>query len=106
MVTGVTIVRRPYLEENPDAVASFLQDHQISAKFTDENPAEAAELIAALGIIEKAPVAQKALPYCNITCLTGEEMKSALGGYLQVLFDQDPASVGGALPGEDFYFSE
>lgn len=56
------------------------------------------------GIIEKAPVAQKALPYCSITCITGREMKEALSGYLSVLFGQDPQSVGGAMPGDDFYF--
>ena len=104
LVTGVTVVRKPFLEENPEAVALFLEDHRVSAEFTDSNPAEAAQLIAGLGIIEKAPVAQKALPYCNITCLTGEDMESALRGYLQVLFDQEPASVGGALPGDDFYY--
>lgn len=63
-----------------------------------------ADLIVNAGIIEKAPVAQKALPFCNITCLTGEEMKTALSGYLQVLYDQDPTSVGGALPADDFYY--
>jgi len=32
-------------------------------------------------------------------------MKTALSGYLQVLADQNPASVGGQLPGDDFYFN-
>ena len=31
-------------------------------------------------------------------------MKTQLGGYLQVMFDADPKSVGGALPGDDFYY--
>ncbi len=106
LVTGVTIVRRPFLEENPNAVAVFLTEHQASAAFTHSNPDAAAEQIASLGIIEKAPIAKKALPYCNITCLTGEEMKTALSGYLQVLYEQDPASVGGKLPEDDFYFQK
>ena len=49
-------------------------------------------------------VAEKAIPYCNIVCITGEEMKSSVQGYFQVLFDQNPQSVGGALPGDDFYY--
>ncbi|MCI8268902.1 MAG: ABC transporter substrate-binding protein [Lachnospiraceae bacterium] len=106
LVTGVTVVRRPFLEENPNAVALFLAEHQASAAFTASNPDAAAELIADLGIIEKAPIAKKSLPYCNITCLTGEEMKDALSGYLQVLYEQDPASVGGKLPEDDFYYYE
>lgn len=104
LVTGVTIARNEFLENHPDAVTTFLKEHAASAEYTETNPDETAELIAAKGIIEKAPVAKKALPYCNITCLTGEEMKTALSGYLQVLFDQNPASVGGKLPEDGFYF--
>lgn len=104
LVTGVTIVRNDFLSENPNAVSLFLEEHKASAEFANTNADEASELIAALGIIEKAPIAKKALPYCNITCLTGEEMKTALSGYLQVLFDQDPKSVGGKLPEDSFYY--
>ena len=52
-----------------------------------------------------AAVAEKALPYCNIVCLTGEELKADVSGYLQARYDADPAAVGGALPGEDFYWA-
>lgn len=104
LVTGVTIVRNEFLEANPELVTGFLADHEASAAFANEHAEEASQLIAELGIIEKAPIAQKALPYCNITCLTGEDMKAALSGYLQVLYDQDPQSVGGALPEDGFYF--
>ena len=65
----------------------------------------AAEYVAEAGIIEKAPVAEKAIPFCNIVCIEGSDMKSALSGYLSVLYEQDPKSVGGALPGDDFYYS-
>lgn len=104
LVTGVTVVRNAFLEEYPDAVTLFLAEHQESAAFANETPDKASELIAAAGIIEKAPVAKKALPYCNITCITGEEMKTALSGYLQVLFEQDAKSVGGKLPDDGFYY--
>ncbi len=104
LVTGVTIVRSDYLAENEDAVKQFIKDHQASASYTQENPADAAELVAAQGIVEKAAIAQKALPYCNIVCLTGSEMKDALEGYLEVLYEQDAQSVGGSLPAEDFYY--
>lgn len=104
LVTGVTVVRNAFLEEYPEAVDQFLEEHAASAQFTADEPDAAAELVAALGIIEKAPVAKKAMPYCNITCITGEEMKTALSGYLQVLFDQDPKAVGGKLPEDGFYY--
>lgn len=104
LVTGVTLVRSDFLRENQAPVAEFLEEHAQSALFATEHVEEAAELIAAQGIVEKAPIAQKALPYCNIMCLTGQEMKDALSGYLSTLMEQDPKSIGGQLPGDDFYY--
>ena len=31
-------------------------------------------------------------------------MKGRLSGYLQALADQNPEAVGGAVPGDDFYY--
>lgn len=104
LVTGVTIVRNAFLEEKPEAVQIFLNEHDKSAAYTMEQPKKAAELVVKAGIIEKAPVAEQALPKCNITCITGTQMKDALSGYLKVLYDQDPKSVGETLPGDDFYY--
>lgn len=104
LVTGVTVIRSDFLRENKAAAELFLKDHQASAAFAAEHVEEAAELIAAQGIVEKAPIAKKALPLCNIVCLTGEEMKAALSGYLSVLYEQDAKSIGGAMPGDDFYY--
>lgn len=104
LVTGVTVVRNGFLEEHREAAARFMEEHEASAAFANEHVEEAAELVAAAGIIEKAPVAVKAMPACNITYIDGEDMKTALSGYLQVLFEQDASSVGGGLPGDDFYY--
>lgn len=104
LITGVIVARRDVVEANPGAVDSFLQDYAASVEWVNANNAEAAQLISEYGIVEAAPVAEKALPYCNIVCITGSEMKEKLSGYLQVLSDAEPASVGGALPGEDFYY--
>lgn len=105
LVTGVTVVSNEFLQENPAAVNKFIEEHRESAEFANTNVEETAELVVAQGIIEKAPVAQKAIPNCNITCIEGEEMKNALSGYLTVLMEQNPESVGGKLPEEDFYYS-
>ncbi len=104
LVTGVTIARKEFLEQQPDAVAAFLDGHAASAEKINADPKAGAELVVKAGIIEKAPIAEQAIPFCNITCITGEEMKEALSGYLSVLYEQNPESVGGALPEEDFYF--
>lgn len=104
LVTGVTVVSDDLLETNPEAVAEFLDAHEESAALAVSDPDAMAALVVKEGIIEKEPVAKKALPYCSIVCIEGEAMKSALSGYLEVLFEQDPKSVGGALPGDDFYY--
>lgn len=104
MVTGVTLVRREFLEEHGDAVAEFLKEHAESAAAVNQDPAAGAALAVKAGIVAKEPIAEKAIPRCSITCVTGAEMKAALSGYLKVLFDFDPSLVGGSLPGDDFYY--
>ncbi|MFR5635638.1 MAG: ABC transporter substrate-binding protein [Mediterraneibacter faecis] len=106
MVTGVTIAKKDFVEANPEIIDKFLTSHSASTDYVNTNTTEAAKLVASYGIVEKAPIAEKALPKCNITCMEGEEMKEALSGYLNVLFEQNPESVGGALPEDDFYYSK
>ncbi len=104
MVTGVTVVRKEFLNENPEAVTVFLEEHAASAEAVNEDPAAGAALAVEAGIVAKEPIAQKAIPQCNIVCITGEEMKEALSGYLNVLNDFNAELVGGAIPGDDFYY--
>lgn len=104
MITGVAVARRTFVEEHPETVERFLREYKASVDWVNGNAAEAGALIAELGILESADVAEKALPYCNIVCITGTEQKEKLSGYLRVLADTEPASVGGALPGDDFFY--
>ncbi|MBR1930442.1 MAG: ABC transporter substrate-binding protein [Lachnospiraceae bacterium] len=104
LVTGVTVVRNAFLQENEEAVKTFLKEHAESTDAINADPATGAKYAVAAEIIAKEPIAEKAIPKCNITCVTGQDMKQALEGYLQVLFEQAPASVGGALPEEGFYY--
>lgn len=103
LITGVIVARREVVDANPAAVKAFLQDYAASVDWVNGNTADAAQLIGDYDIVDAA-VAEKALPACNIVCLTGTEMHDKLSGYLSVLFDQNPQSVGGALPEDDFYF--
>ena len=103
LLTGVVVSTREFVEAHPQAVADFLTDYAASVESVNADPAAAAVKIEALGIVEAA-VAEQALPACNIVCITGEEMRQDLSGYLQVLYGAAPDSVGGALPGDDFYY--
>lgn len=101
--TAGLIVRTDFVNEHPEAVEAFLKEYAASTEYVNENVAEAAQLVGQYDIVDAA-VAEKAIPYCNIVCITGEEMKTSVQGYFQVLFDQNPQSVGGSLPGDDFYY--
>ena len=103
VVTGVVVVRKEFLEGNPDAFDAFMKEYKVSADYVNTNIEEAAALVEKYGIFKAAPTV-KAIPYCNITLITGEEMKAKAEGYLKTLFDQNPKSVGGKLPTEDFYY--
>lgn len=104
MVTGVTVVRKEFLEENEEAVKAFMEEHKASAEAINADPAAGAALAVEAQIVAKEPIAQKAIPDCNITYMDKAEMKQALSGYLDVLFHQDSQSIGGGLPESDFYY--
>ena len=103
LVTGVTVVRKEFAEANPDVMAQLMTDYAASVESVTADLSGTAALCEQYGVVAKAALAEKALPSCNIVFETGDEMKTDLTAYLQVLYDADPASVGGALPGEDFY---
>lgn len=103
LVTGVVIARREFVEAYPRAVDDFLSEYGASVEYVNANTADAAQLIGKFDIVPAA-VAEKALPKCNIVFVSGAEMKEKLSGYLSVLFESAAASVGGALPGDDFYY--
>ena len=101
--TACILVRSQFAQEHPEAVETFLADFAESAAWVNEHVDDAAALCGKYEIV-KEPIAKKAIPQCNIVCITGENMKDALGGCLNVLFEQNPAAVGGAMPGDDFYY--
>ena len=104
LLTGVTVVRTAFLEEHPEVVATFLAEHEASTSYVSEDVATVAQLVEDYGIMASAAVAEQAIPSCNVTYIDGEEMRAMVSAYLQVLYDLDPASVGGTLPGDDFYY--
>lgn len=103
MVTGVTVVRNEFMDEHLEAVAEFVDAQGSSVEEVNADPETAAPLVVDAGIIDSEAVAVKAIPNCHLVCLTGSDMQEALSGYLTVLYDADPSSVGGALPEDPFY---
>ena len=106
IITGVVVARKEFADEHPQIIRDFLKDYEASIEFAKTDAEAAAALIEKYGIVAKAAIAQKALPGCNLSFKSGNEMKETLSGYLGVLFEQNPASVGGSLPADDFYYTE
>ena len=104
LITGVTVVRTEYAQEHPDVVEAFLKDYTASVDAANNDLDGTAALCEEQGVVAKAAIAKAALPNCNIVCVTGDEMQADVAGYLQVLYDADPASVGGAMPDDGFYW--
>ena len=103
LTMGCVIVRKEFAENNKEALDAFLDEYKASVEFVNANPAEAAQLSEHFDII-KAAVAEKAIPECNIVFIEGDEMQKIASGCLQVLFEANPKSVGGAMPDEAFYY--
>ncbi len=104
LVQGVIVIRKDFADEHPEIAKAFLEEYEKSVESVNARPEEAAELIEKYGILPKAAIALKALPDCNIVCLSGREMKDSVNGMLKVLYDANPASVGGSLPGNEIFF--
>ena len=106
LVTGVLVVRKDFAEANADLMSAFLSDYADSVAWVNSNADAAAELIVAAGIVAKAPIAVKALPYCNVVFESGEDMINDVNAYLGILYAQNPSSIGGALPDENIFYTE
>ena len=104
MMGGIAVTRS-FAEEHPQALAAFLQEYAASVEFTIANPESAAQLIEHYDIMNAA-VAERAIPNAHIVCIRGAEMKAGLQQFFDILYGSDPASLGGAIPGDDFYIME
>ena len=104
LVQGCVVVRTEFAQEHPEAVATFLEEYDASIAFLSLDIDAAAQMIEDAGIFAQAAVAKKAIPNCNVCFLSGSYMADAMDGFCQVMYEIEPASIGGAIPAEDFYF--
>ena len=104
LIQGVIIAKKDFVEANKAAIDMFLTEYEASINAVNTDIETAASLCEQYGIIPKAAVAKKAIPNCNIAYIDGADMKASVSANLQIFFDANPKSVGGKLPGEDFYY--
>lgn len=104
LIMSAVVARADFLAEHPQAVDAFLEEYEDSVTYVKENPEQAGQLVADLGIAPSAAIAQKAIPQCNLVFLSGADMKPAISGYYEVLYSIDPTAVGGKLPDDNIYY--
>jgi NitT/TauT family transport system substrate-binding protein len=81
-----------------------MEEYARSIAFMTGNAAEGAQLAVRFGIIPNAPIAETAIPRTHMVFITGEAMRRNLMGFYRVLYDANPATLGGKMPDEDFFF--
>lgn len=104
LALGCVVARTDYIDEHPAVVGAFLSDLDASIAQANGDVAATAQLCADKGILPNAAAAQEAIPRCGLVCLTGDDMKAPVNGFLGVLAQSNPSSVGGSVPGDDFYY--
>ena len=103
LTMGCVIAPASFVQDHPDAVAEFLKEYEASIRFMLDDPATGAAYCEQFEIVPNSKVAEKAIPDANLIFVSGAGIRPAIEGYYKVLFDSDPKSIGGALPGDDFY---
>lgn len=104
LVQGCVVVRREFAETRPEAVKLFLEEYRASIDALEADVQGSAEKIEHTGVFAKAAIAAKAIPNCNLCFIIGGDMSAALADFYEIMFAVAPESIGGAIPGEDFYY--
>ncbi len=108
LMQGCIVVRTAWAEARPDELKKFLEDYEASVNYTVSNPKEASELIVSNNIFAgKAPVAEKAIPKCNIVYMdSGDNIAEYLNKFFTALFGVNPKAVGGSIPDSGIYYGK
>lgn len=104
LAQGVLVVRTDAINKDKAAINKFLDDFKQSSEYAANYITGAAQICENLGIIANAKVAERAIPRCNIVYISGEKMKDCVNGFLKTLYEANPASIGGELPDDEFYY--
>ena len=105
MIMTALVARRSFAEAYPQAIRNFMQDFENSINFVNNNLEQAAGLAVDFGIIPNPVIAEAAIPRTNQVFLSGQGMHSYVLGYLEVLHNELPPFIGGALPSYDFFLT-
>ena len=105
---GVLIARKDFVENRGSDLQAMLVD--LKASIDDVNTAsdEVAQKIVDAGFLGNADIAKAAIPNCSLTLYTGDDLAKGteiMKTFNETLFNLTPQAVGGALPGDDLYYT-
>ncbi len=103
LISSVTLVHRNDYENKRSSVDHLLRETAMSIVKAERAANQTAKLAGKFGITQAA-VVPLALPYANLKCITGDQMKSRISSYLIAVAEVDSAAIGRSIPGEDFYY--
>lgn len=106
LYTGCIVVNKEFAENNPDFIRDFLKEYEESVNWVLANPKDASLLVEKHEVMPSAQLVEKAIPYCGITFQKARDAKEGLNAFYKILFDSNPASIGGKMPDDEFYFTK
>jgi len=104
LAMGCIISTAEFAETYPEEVEKLLSAYEESINWVNSSPEEAAQLIVDFGILPDTDTAVRAIPGSNIKYFYSQDSKEILNGFYNVLLEFEPKSIGGSIPGDDFYF--
>jgi NitT/TauT family transport system substrate-binding protein len=98
------VVDGAFADENPGAVKEILDAVKASIEWVRANPAEAGNLVEKHDLGLRAPVVAASVPKSNYVFIPAAEGRTALEALFGLFLEYAPASIGGVLPGDGFYW--
>jgi NitT/TauT family transport system substrate-binding protein len=100
------LIRKGLIQEHPGIAKKYLEEYRESIDWVKEHPGEAGKLSEKHGIGMDASTAEAAIPRLNLHFKSAASAQGEVKTFLRILHSFDPQSVGGALPGDDFYMQK
>lgn len=101
---GCIVVRKEFLNDHEKEFSKFLDEYEYFIGVVNDDPEEAAKYVVSYGILDDEAVAAASIPKCNITFVEGSKMLRLVENFLNTIYEANPKAIGGAVPGEDFYY--
>ncbi len=97
------LVKDEIADNYPEILEGMQATLAESVTYANENPEETGALMEALETGMQGPLVAASMPRNNLEHREATEVQEALMAYYQVLYDFNPASIGGSLPDEGLF---